>query len=279
MLKKLVDALQNSAIFSNMNEQIDNQPAPDMTKVAGGWLTDQTVPLIGCLSRPKVTEVLPSVYRVDNFLHQSSVDLWNAMMSQAPTIAPVSIQGLMDVTPETTGSWRTTMFNRAMARQLTQLFQHVDIPKELEMNDYSSTDFWQGDKNRRKFKFECVSPMLRWMKYLDGGTHFCHFDQGFVYNNDNYRSLMSIVIYLSTNKTGATRIIDDKQGHLPVWDRNHNDWTRETRPDEVLYESYPVAGSMLIFSHRIAHDVQKFVPENEDERRIIVRGDLVFKAV
>ena len=279
-LKKFVDALQNSAIFSNMNEQINNQPAPDMTKVAGGWETDMTVPLIGCLYRPKVTEVLPNVYRVDNFLNPNSCDLWIEMVKNAP-VQPegVSIQGMMNPIPENVGSCRITMFNRSMAKELERLFAYVDFRKERVMTDFDSTDFWQGDKNRRRWSFCGVSPLLRTMMYSAGGQHFTHMDAGFQYNNDNYRTLMSFVLYLSTNKSGATRIIDDKQGHLPVWERDHSDWTREAREDEVLFESYPKAGSLLIFDHRIAHDVQKFVPENEGEKRIIVRGDLIFKAV
>jgi len=282
MLKKFVDALQNHAIFSEMKNDIDNQPEPepDMTKVAGGWLTDTTVPLIGCLRAPVTEEVLPNVYRVDNFMDARSCAAWIGMMDKSP-VEPegVSIQGMMNPVPENVGSHRITMFNRSLAKELERLFKHVDFKKERVMSDFDSTDFWQGDKNRRNWKFTGVSPMLRTMVYLSGGQHFTHYDAGFEYENDNYRTLMSFVLYLTTNESGATRIIDDKQGHLPVWERDHSDWTREAREDEVLFESYPKAGSLLIFDHRIAHCVQKFEPKENGERRQIVRGDLIFEAV
>ena len=279
-LKKLVDALLNCDTVRNMKNAIDEQPAPDMTKVAGGWLTDQTVPLIGCLRRPTTTEVLPNVYRVDGFMHELSCDRWVEMVKGAP-VQPegVSIQGMMNPVPENIGSRRITMFNRALAKELERLFEHVDFRKERVMTDYDSTDFWQGDKSRRNWRYEGVSGVLRTMVYSAGGQHFAHHDQGFIYNNDNYRTLYSFVLYLSTNNSGATRIIDDKQGHLPVWERDHSDWTREAREDEVLFKSYPKKGSLLLFEHRICHDVQKFIPESEVEERIVVRGDLIFRSI
>lgn len=277
-LKKLIDALGNGAIFRDMNEQIDNQAAPDMTKVAGGWLTNQTVPLIGCLQRPKTVEVLSNVYRVDHFMHFHSCDLWVDMIENAP-VQPegVSIQGLMNPIPENIGSRRITMFNRAMAKELERLFNYVDFRKEREMSDFDSTDFWQGDKNRRNWEWAGVSPMLRCMAYIAGGQHFTHYDSSFICNDDNYRTLMSFVLYLTTNQSGATRIIQDNQGAIPVWDRDHSDWTREAREDEVLFESYPKAGSLLIFDHRIAHCVQPYLGDNGTRR--IVRGDLFFRKV
>lgn len=280
MLKKLVDALWNCDRVQHMKNPIDEQPAPDMSKVAGGWLTDQTVPLIGCLQRPKTTEVLPNVYRVDHFLNPNSCDLWVEMVKGAP-VEPegVSIQGMMNPVPENLGSRRVTMFNRALAKELERLFAHVDFRKERVMTDFDSTDFWQGDKNRRNWEYVGVSPLLRTMSYESGGTHFCHYDQGFIYENDNYRTLISFVLYLTTNESGATRIIQDNQNEIPVWDRDHSDWTREAREDEVLYQSYPKAGSLLIFYHRIAHDVQKFEPKEDGEKRQIVRGDLIFKSM
>lgn len=250
-----------------------------MAKVPGGWLTNETVPLLGCKSAPKTHEIAPNVFRVDHFMDGRSVDSINAMMEQRQgSMAPVSVQGLQEITPETIGSWRTTMFNPAMAAQLERLFDHVDFPKDCHFDEFSPTDFWQGDKNRRHWKWAGVSPMLRYMTYLNGGKHFTHFDAGFVYPDDNYRTLFSFVLYLSTNSSGATRIIDDKQSHLPVWDRNHDDWTREAREDEVIVKSYPTIGSVLIFPHRVSHDVEMFLP-SDGEKRIIIRGDLLYRSV
>ena len=253
---------------------------PDMSKVPGGWLTDETVPLLGCKSASKTHEIAPNVFRADNFMNSWSVDAINNMMAQRQNkMAPVSIQGLMqNGVPENIGSWRTTMFNPAMAAELERLFNYADFPKDCHFDEFSPTDFWQGDKNRRHWKWVGVSPMLRYMTYLNGGKHFTHFDAGFVHPDDNYRTLFSFVLYLSTNNSGATRIIDDKQGHLPVWDRNHADWTREAQEDEVIVKSYPRTGSCLMFPHRVSHDVELFNP-HRGEKRIIIRGDLLYRSV
>ncbi len=254
-----------------------NCNSPDMSKVPGGWLTDTSVPLLACKAAPETIEIASNVFRVKNFLSRRSTDAFNAMMKTAPALAPVSIQGMQTITDNTIGSWRTTMFNEAIAQNLTDLFEHVDFPKTLLCDDFFPTDWHQGNRNRRLWEYSHVSPMCRVMRYLKGGTHFCHYDAGFLDpQDDGRRTLMSIVLYLSTNKTGATRVIQDKQGGLKIWDRNHDDWSREVRPDEVIAESYPVAGDVRIFPHRVAHDVQKY--DGAEGERVVMRGDLFYKA-
>jgi hypothetical protein len=144
------------------------------------------------------------------------------------------------------------------------------------MTPTDSTDWWQGDKLRTIWYPVGFSPMLRFMRYDSGGQHYAHYDAGFIYPNDNYRTLQSVVIYLTTNTDGgATRFIEDNQMHLPVWERNHQDWTREVQPSEVLYSSQPQMGKMLIFDHRLCHDVEMY---RGNDPRIIIRGDIVFQA-
>jgi hypothetical protein len=89
--------------------------------------------------------------------------------------------------------------------------------------------------------------------------------------------LKSFVLYLSTNSTGATRIIDDGQENIKVWDRNHDDWDRPVNEDEIIVESLPQKGSMLVFDHRVAHDVNLY--DGAEGDRIILRGDLIYYGI
>jgi len=115
------------------------------------------------------------------------------------------------------------------------------------------------------------------MKYERGGQHFAHYDAGFIYPDDNYRTLQSIVIYLTTvNCGGATRFIQDSQQNIPIWERNHLDWTREAASSEVLAISQPQAGSILVFDHRECHDVEIYSGEHP---RIVIRGDIIYRSV
>lgn len=257
--------------------KITNIP-PDMSKVPGGWLTNESPVLLGCKAAPKTTEIEDSVWRIDNFISAGTVAAINAMMRHKESdMAPVSIQGLQNVTPETTGSWRTTMFNEEMADGLYRLFRHTSFPKSRLFSPFDSTDWHQGDRKRNTWKWVGVSPVLRYMRYKQAGRHAVHYDCGYIYPDDNIRTLMSFVLYLSTNKTGATRIIDDGQKNIPVWDRNHADWSREATEGEILAESLPVEGSVLLFDHRVPHDVELY--DGVEGDRIIIRGDLIFAAV
>lgn len=254
-----------------------NNIPPDMSKVPGGWLVNTSPALIGCLSRPTVKTLCPNVFLVKNLLHDISCDAINEFVGNAPALAPVSIQGMQEVTDDTIGSWRTTMFNEVMAEKLREVLYHTLAGWTVLFDEFDSTDWWQGDKKRTMWRYCGISPMLRWMRYKRGGKHAVHYDAGFIYPDDNYRTLYSFVLYLSTNETGATRIINDNQQDVPVWDRDHSDWSKEATPEQIVARSLPQKGSMLIFQHRIPHDVELFCDQNAE--RIIMRGDLIFEAI
>ena len=253
------------------------QQSPDMSKVAGGWLVPASeVPVILGCKAPSATFSLPSHARlVRHFMDTRSADAIISMAKLAPSLAPVSIQGLTEVTEATTGSRRTTMWSPELADELHRLFRHAAFSKSLLCEDTYPTDWWQHG-TKRSWKWVGVSPMLRFMRYAKGGQHFCHYDAGFIYPDPSYRTLMSFVLYLSTNSSGATRIIEDNQQSLPVWERNHGDWSRPVQDSEVLAESLPVKGSVLIFPHRVPHDVQPY--DGAEGDRIIIRGDLIYHA-
>jgi len=85
---------------------------------------------------------------------------------------------------------------------------------------------------------------------------------------------MSFVIYLTTNDSGATRLLKDPQSRLPVRDRVFDDWTAPSTEDQILHKIYPEEGSIFVFDHRMAHDVEKYTG---DGPRIIIRGDIMYK--
>lgn len=251
-----------------------------MKSIPGGWAIDKQISLSsGKVSRETVcSERHVNIYR--NILDIPSVERVNLFMNGAPNFAPVTVQGLQDVTDDNIGSFRSTMWNPAMASQLAELFKPHFPTHNLHAEDTFASDWWQNKKKKKKhreWKWVGVSPMLRYMRYPKGGKHACHYDAGFINPDNIHRTLFSFVLYFSTNKTGATRIIRDGQEHLPVWERNHADWDRDVKPEEIVAESYPQAGSVLIFPHRVPHDVQPY--DGAEGDRIIIRGDLYFEKV
>jgi len=164
-----------------------------------------------------------------------------------------------------------------ISNEIWKKLDHINALDIRSMNNFSSTDWWQGDKNRKLWKPKLASPMMRFMRYEKSGQHYAHYDAGYIYKNDNYRTLMSYVIYLTDCKEGgSTRFIQDNQQDIPIWEREHGDWTKEASIDDVIYSVKPKKGSILLFDHRICHDVEQYMGNTP---RIIIRGDIIFEAV
>ncbi len=249
---------------------------PPMNEVPGGWDPECGV-LIEGTHNPSANYIMQGAYIVDNFLSHADCDRIIDFMKHAPRMESVSVQGMAPGYNDEIGSNRTTMWNTSMAEGLWRLFQRYELDKQpMICHDKTATDWWQGGYHPGRFwDTIAVSPMMRYMKYSNGGQHYAHYDAGYIYPDDRYRSLKSIVIYLTTNKTGATRLIYDGQSHIPVNERNHTDWDHEVNEVDVLVSVKPVKGRIFVFDHRMCHDVSRY--DGAEGDRIIIRGDLIFK--
>lgn len=199
-------------------------------------------------------------------------------MMKSPNFEGVSVQGRKDVVDDRIGSLRTSIWSQALAESLFLKIKNYLEPT-LYASTYMATDWWQGKTKRYRWDLVGMSPLLRFMKYEKGGEHYAHYDAGYIYKDDNVRTLKSVVIYLTTceeDKGGATRFIKDEQENIPIWDRNHLDWTREVLNKEVIASSRPMAGNILIFNHRECHDVEQYLG---DTPRIIIRTDLIYQSI
>lgn len=218
-------------------------------------------------------------YYIQDFLTDEDVVNLINLFDSATVREQVSIQGLKDVECGI-GSERTTMWSEELATMLTQKLLNSSINHYYTTNEFSKTDSWQNVPTAENtWQLVGFSPLLRFMSYLNGGEHYAHYDAGYIYPDSDYRTLKSVVIYLTTNHTGATRFISDGQDDIKQCDRVNLDWSREVNRSEVDSSSFPKAKNMLIFDHRMCHDVSKFIPEFEGERRIIIRGDLIYKRI
>lgn len=258
--------------------QIINTAKPKMENLPGGWEPSFNV----SLKEEEHTNIKwksphDRVYIFENLLSEAECDDIINKFMQSPNFENVSIQGRKDVPDDRVGSIRTTAWCPQMAEEIWSKKLSKIIYEHTAFSSVSPTDWWQGDKNRRLWKPIGISPMMRFMKYDQQGQHYAHYDAGFIYPDDRYRTLCSMVIYLTSNDNGgATRLIKDGQDNLPEWERVHEDWTREAREDEVLCKSNPIKGNVLMFPHRLCHDVEKYLG---DTPRIIIRGDVLFEAM
>ena len=198
-------------------------------------------------------------------------------MAASGQACPVSVSGHRDG-DTSLGSVRATAWAPSLGRALWERIRAA-VPALREMGDRTPTDWYAlgGRSAHRRWRAMGVGPVLRFMRYEAGGRHCAHYDMGYDYP-DARRSLMSLVAYLTTVPEGAggrTRIVRDGQEALPVWDRCHDDWTRPVRDDEVVAAVRPVRGDILLFDHRLCHDVEHYTGAAS---RVIVRGDVVFWA-
>lgn len=264
---------------------------PDLAKLPGGFVPDPvTIPDLSG-SVPFVEEINGlngEAFVIHNALSPQDCETLISFFADAPISAPVSVAGFNESmssanTMGVAGSMRTTMWAPDLAEKVWNQIKMFFGPRYME--DTTSTDWWQAklpegafaweDGHHRHWAAVGASPMMRFMKYEDGGEHYAHYDAGYFYPDGEHRTLMSFVMYLTTNtEGGATRFIKDAQSDLPVWERSHDDWDRQVHDEEVIKAVQPLEGSILVFDHRLCHDVQPYLGENP---RIIVRGDIIYK--
>jgi hypothetical protein len=183
-------------------------------------------------------------------------------MQAARVEAPVGVSGYAEAQGGEIGSWRATGWSEPLAAAL-----YARLRPALPCVRFVAERAW---------RIAGLSPLLRFMRYPPGGRHLCHYDAPYDYG-DGRRTLLSVVFYLSDAAAGgATRFVRDGQEALPANERRYDDWTRDTRADEVIARVPPRAGSVLVFDHRICHDVERWDGPGD---RVIIRADVVYEAV
>lgn len=246
---------------------------PDPLKVPGFWDIKET-PIISIGNQKNIFEN-KSIMMIENLLSNESCDSLIDIFLNCGIEAPVSVNGLKDDKVYGKGSKRATGWSETIANQLSELIiPHLDI---LYCDNKTATDWWQDEQRCYTWKPIAVSPMLRFMKYEKDSEHYAHYDAGYFYPDNEHRTLKSVVIYLTTNNTCATRFINDGQKELDVWHRNHEDWNRPVNKDELILLSHSKKGKVLIFDHRLCHDVEKY--DGAEGNRIIIRTDIIYKKI
>jgi hypothetical protein len=204
-------------------------------------------------------------------------------MNQSPNFEEVGVQGMKDQKDERIGSLRTSIWCPDLAQLIwKRIFKHLPAYAFYAENGspYRATDWWQNYVKDNDWdgsltaQPRAISPLLRFMKYGNEGQHYAHYDAAFIYPDKKFRSLKSMVVYLTTNENAATRFVKDGQEEIPIWDRKHDDWSRPVKSEEIIATSPCVQGNVLFFDHRICHDVQQYFGKDP---RVIIRGDVIYE--
>jgi hypothetical protein len=247
---------------------------PDFKKIPGGCdMSACDISLQG--GQPVLHSLFPGAQLIKNAFTVQECDALIALFNRQQMQSPVSVQGRGEEMDYRQGSMRTTGWCENISNRMWEVLRPYIPSIQINRDEPTfPTDWWQEP---RAYHWEAVnmSPMLRFMRYTAGGQHYGHYDAAYFYPDKVHRTLLSVILYLSTHSdSGATRFLEDNQGHLPIWDRDHADWAIEAREEQLFAKVHPQKGSVLIFPHRKCHDVQVFKGPGE---RIIIRGDIIFK--
>ena len=176
---------------------------------------------------------------------------------------------------EQVGNYRVSTYSEDLSQILWAAIKPF-LPEIRHMTPFTPTDH-----DDHPMWSPCgVNPLFRFIRYTGGGELVAHYDETFI-KSDDERSLMSLILYLTTNSRGATRFLFDPQGIVPMSKMDFSDWKRPGMISEVTSKVYPTAGNALIFDHRILHDSEPMPPLEmlDDEEKIIIRSDIMFKKV
>jgi hypothetical protein len=252
---------------------------PEPNSLPGFW-EPKVIPAIeNCINKKEIPGMpMEDAFILENVLSAEDCSILIDFMKSSENFEEVGVQGMKDCKDTNIGSMRTSIWTPGTAEILWNKIAHQLCT--LSGNQHVATDWWQHLSQDElynpmvTYSPVALSPLMRFMKYENGGQHYAHYDAGFIYPDHSYRTLKSMVIYLTTNQGAATRFVRDKQDAIAVWNRNHHDWSRPVNPDEVIAKSECIAGNVLIFNHRLCHDVEHYFGT---EPRIIIRGDVVYK--
>ncbi len=161
-------------------------------------------------------------------------------------------------------SERASLYNVSFAKTLWQRVRsHINLIQQAE----APITAWNRGEVYRAVG---INPLFRFIGYKTGGELTTHYD--FPFEDGKYKSLYSLVLYLTTNNTGATLFIEDPQKN--EWQKDYSDWP-EDRHGKIIEKVLPSAGKALIFPHYLLH--KSDIVSNE--YKLIIRTDIMFEKI
>jgi NAD+ synthetase len=166
------------------------------------------------------------------------------------------------------GSFRASFYNVELAKEIWSRLSGEHKGNLYIAND-PLTDWEEGEM----YVPVGINPLFRYIGYEKQGASLNpHYDYSF--KDGDYKSLTSVIIYLTTNETGGTIFYNDKQGNS--WEKNLGDLTKEQGGKLKIKETIlPEAGTSVTFPHYLLHGGDEVIGET----KIIMRTDIMFEKV
>jgi len=171
-----------------------------------------------------------------------------------------NVFGYTDKQTEQIGSSRATLYNVELAEIVWKRIK--PFLNTLVVAENPVTDWQEGEV----YKMVGVSPLNRYISYNKNGASLIgHYDYSYI--KGKYKTLFSLVIGLTDNKTGPTNFLFDDQKN--VWNKDLKDKNPDYK-QEIKKSYLTKAGNVLLFPHHLLHSGG----EVYNEEKIIIRTDI-----
>lgn len=266
--------------WTHASEKVDREPKGVDKFVNPFEISNRTVDIIYTMitQRSKAEKSPLQLPKGEAFALPGAVhrDVINELLADADNNGwqPVGIDGIAShyEDGDEIGSLRATTFSPELADYLwSRVAPHLDNP--LVASDDPQVDIEPGSIWRPIG----VSPLMRFIRYDQGGLLVPHYDAPFAYN-ETQMTLKSLVLYADNQSIngGATRFMHDDRLDDPVAIRDLTDRTELAKPEDVIESVNPDVGSVVVFDHRILHDSEPVESAGPHGRKVIVRTDVVY---
>lgn len=266
--------------WTHASEKVSREPSGVDKFVNPFELSNRTIDAIyQMIPRRSASEKLPlrlpkgEAFELPDAIHH---DVINGMLADADKHGwqPVGIDGIAShyEDGDEIGSLRATTFSPELADYLWAcVAPHLSSP--LIAEDDPQVDIKPGSIWRPIG----VSPLMRFIRYDQGGLLVPHYDAPFAYD-EKQMTLKSLVLYADNQSItgGATRFLRDDRLDDSVADRDLHDRTELAKSEDVIESVNPNAGSVIVFDHRILHDSEPVESTAQGGRKVIVRTDVVY---
>ncbi len=204
----------------------------------------------------------------NNFLTPNQASFFIDLFNSSPIVSMSQDSIKAQYGYEEKGIKRSTFFSPQIAQRLFRQMQILNYNNSFSMSGSIESKKLPNSLESQNYEFAMINPVFRFVKYSSSQSLIPHYDKS-IEKSASLRSTHTLIIYLSPNSTGATRLIKEKfENHeLKDWDKSQ---VSQLLPSDIYKEITPERGRLFIFEHGLLHDGAPV----EDEEKLILTTEI-----
>lgn len=161
------------------------------------------------------------------------------------------------------GSWRQAFTSDLLPKLLLEA-----LGDKVPRIKFHEGDYW---------RLVGVNSYMRHMRYAEGSLLHAHRDGNYSYSPD-VKNLMSVIVYLTDNESGATRFLIENDDAELVGGTSAiaNDWKNEATENDVQLKIKPKRGQVLVFDTQLLHDSERVAAGHE---KVVLLTELTYQRI